>query len=115
MTLAPGGKKIKGIKIHLAVDTRRAAKLITVSRWRSTSRRRMSLGRGNAVRRYSKGIVPTGCQQQTSSRVEQNERFRSIAKAHDWAGGTANQALSRARQSAPAGFWNRSNAIRSGP
>ena len=34
MTLAPGGKKIKGIKIHLAVDTRRAAKLITVSRWR---------------------------------------------------------------------------------
>src|SRR3954449_8346185 len=36
-----GGKKIKGIKIHLAVDTRRAAKLITVSRWRSPSRRRM--------------------------------------------------------------------------
>jgi hypothetical protein len=53
-----GGKKIKGIKIHLAVDTRRAAKLITASRWRSTSRRPTGMGRGNAVRRYSKGIVP---------------------------------------------------------
>src|ERR671912_2337405 len=53
-----GGKKIKGIKIHLALDTRRAAKLITASRWRSMSRQRTGMGRGNAVRRYSKGIVP---------------------------------------------------------
>ena len=29
-----------------------------VSRWRLTSRRQTSMGRGNAVRRYSKGIVP---------------------------------------------------------
>src|SRR3954451_3628372 len=33
-----GGKKINGVKVHLGVDTRRAAKLITASRWRSTSR-----------------------------------------------------------------------------
>ena len=33
-----GGKKIRGVKVHLGVDTRRAAKLITASRWRSTSR-----------------------------------------------------------------------------
>jgi transposase len=45
-----GGKKIKGSiveaprsMIHLAVDTRRAAKLITASRWRSPSRQRMSM------------------------------------------------------------------------
>ncbi len=44
-----GGKKIKGIKMHLAVDTRRAAKLIMASHWRSTSRRRMCM---------TKGIVP---------------------------------------------------------
>src|SRR5215217_5818041 len=30
----------------------------TASRWRSTSRRRTGMGRGNAVRRYSKGMVP---------------------------------------------------------
>src|SRR3954454_11606315 len=33
-----GGKKINGVKVHLGVDTRRAAKLITAFRWRSTSR-----------------------------------------------------------------------------
>src|SRR4051812_4942530 len=30
----------------------------TASRWRSMSRQRTSMGLGNAVRRYSKGIVP---------------------------------------------------------
>src|SRR3954471_1138069 len=33
-----GGKKINGVKVHLGVDTQRAAKLIPASRWRSTSR-----------------------------------------------------------------------------
>jgi hypothetical protein len=60
-----GGKRIKGSIVEaprsmilFAVDTRRAAKLITVSRWRSMSRRPTGMGPGNAVRRYSKGAVP---------------------------------------------------------
>jgi hypothetical protein len=38
-----GGKRIKGIKIHLAVNTRRAAKLITASPWRSSASANTSL------------------------------------------------------------------------
>jgi hypothetical protein len=44
-----GGKKIKGSISRL---------INTASRWRSTSRRPTGMGLGNAVRRYSKGIVP---------------------------------------------------------
>ncbi|UEM06755.1 hypothetical protein JL101_030135 (plasmid) [Skermanella rosea] len=53
-----GGKKIRGIKVHLGVNTRRAAKLITASRWRSTFRQPTCMGHGNAARRYTKGIIP---------------------------------------------------------
>jgi hypothetical protein len=41
----------------------------------------------------------------------QNWYFCSMDTAWGWIGGTANQALSRTRQSAPAGFWNRTDAI----
>ena len=50
-----------------------------------------------------------------SPSLDQNWHFCSINMTQDWIGGTANQALSRTRQSASAGFWNKNDAICSAP